>query len=37
MFELGQPLHAFDADLLASEASGRVDDRRAPRARGRDS
>ena len=24
MFELGQPLHAFDADLLAKDASGRV-------------
>ena len=24
MFELGQPLHAFDADLLAKDASGRI-------------
>ena len=24
MFELGQPLHAFDADLLAKDASGKV-------------
>ncbi|NTU71357.1 MAG: phenylalanine--tRNA ligase subunit beta [Coriobacteriia bacterium] len=24
MFELGQPLHAFDADLLGSDASGRI-------------
>ena len=24
MFELGQPLHAFDADLLAKDASGKI-------------
>ena len=32
MFELGQPLHAFDADLLARDADGTRRDRRADRA-----
>ena len=34
MFELGQPLHAFDADLLAKDASGAHRDRCAPAAAG---